>query len=82
MLRTRPGRLPPGRAAAALAADSRLDALRDDTGNAPQWSFTRSELDVLAKFYRRCADRGFAVYADDAHCRPSSRERESAVDQP
>ncbi|MFC4042127.1 hypothetical protein ACFO1B_27175 [Dactylosporangium siamense] len=43
---------------------SRLDALSDDTGNAPQWSYTIAELDVLAKFYRRCANRGFAVYAD------------------
>jgi hypothetical protein len=44
--------------------DSRLDALRDDSGDPPQWSFARSELGVLAGFYRRCADRGFAVYAD------------------
>lgn len=44
--------------------DSRLDALRDDSGDPPQWSFARSELGVLAAFYRRCADRGFAVYAD------------------
>jgi len=44
--------------------DHRLDALRDDAGNAPQWSFPRSELAVLSRFYRRCADRGFAVYAD------------------
>ncbi|MDG4763040.1 hypothetical protein O7632_02785 [Solwaraspora sp. WMMD406] len=44
--------------------DSRLDALRDDAGNAPQWSFPRSELAVLSRFYRRCADRGFAIYAD------------------
>lgn len=44
--------------------DSRLDALRDDTGAPPQWSFARSELGVLAGFYRRCAGRGFAVYAD------------------
>jgi hypothetical protein len=43
---------------------SRLDALRDEAGNPPQWSFTLTELDVLARFYRRCADRGFAVYAD------------------
>jgi hypothetical protein len=42
----------------------RLDGLRDASGGAPQWSFTRTELDVLARFYRRCADRGFAVYAD------------------
>jgi len=44
--------------------DTRLDALRDDTGGAPQWSFPLSELGVLARFYRRCADCGFAVYAD------------------
>lgn len=44
--------------------DSRLDGLRDDTGGAPQWSYPRSELVVLSRFYRRCADRGFAVYAD------------------
>jgi len=44
--------------------DSRLDALRDESGGPPQWSFARSELAVLAGFYRRCADRGFAVYAD------------------
>lgn len=44
--------------------ESRLDALRDESGGAPQWSFSLPELDVLAKFYRRCADRGFAVYAD------------------
>jgi hypothetical protein len=44
--------------------ESRLDALRDDSGAPPQWSFSRSELAVLAGFYRRCADRGFAVYAD------------------
>ncbi|MFB9234643.1 hypothetical protein ACFFWC_03690 [Plantactinospora siamensis] len=42
----------------------RLDALRDESGAAPQWNFPRSELAVLAGFYRRCADRGFAVYAD------------------
>jgi hypothetical protein len=44
--------------------DSRLDALRDESGNGPQWSFALSELAVVAAFYRRCADRGFAVYAD------------------
>jgi hypothetical protein len=44
--------------------DGRLDSLRDDSGAPPQWSFSRSELAVLAGFYRRCADRGFAVYAD------------------
>jgi hypothetical protein len=44
--------------------DSRLNALRDESGEPPHWSFTRTELHVLAGFYRRCADRGFAVYAD------------------
>jgi hypothetical protein len=44
--------------------DGRLDALRDESGEPPQWSFTLTELTVLAAFYRRCADRGFAVYAD------------------
>jgi hypothetical protein len=44
--------------------EGRLDALRDESGGAPQWSFSRAELSVLARFYRRCAVRGFAVYAD------------------
>jgi hypothetical protein len=44
--------------------DDRLTALRDEQGEPPQWSFTLTELSVLASFYRRCADRGFAVYAD------------------
>ena len=44
--------------------EGRLDSLRDDQGGAPQWSFPLSELAVLASFYRRCADRGFAVYAE------------------
>jgi hypothetical protein len=44
--------------------DQRLDALRDESGNGPQWNFALSELTVVAAFYRRCADRGFAVYAD------------------
>jgi hypothetical protein len=44
--------------------ESRLDALRDESGAPPQWSFVRSELAVLASFFRRCSDRGFAVYAD------------------
>jgi hypothetical protein len=44
--------------------ESRLDALRDESGGAPQWTFSRGELGVLASFYRRCADRGFAIYAD------------------
>lgn len=44
--------------------ENRLNALRDESGKPPQWSFTLTELSVLADFYRRCADRGFAVYAD------------------
>jgi hypothetical protein len=44
--------------------DSRIEDLRDEHGHVPSWSFSRSELNVLAHFYRRCADRGFAVYAD------------------
>jgi hypothetical protein len=44
--------------------ESRLAALRDEDGEPPQWSFTLTELAVLSSFYRRCADRGFAVYAD------------------
>jgi len=44
--------------------DQRLGGLRDETGRGPHWSFARSELGVLAGFYRRCADRGFAVFAD------------------
>lgn len=45
---------------------SRLDRLRDDNGDPPQWTFTCAELSVLAAFYRRCADRGFAIYAEAA----------------
>ncbi len=44
--------------------EQRLDGLRDDGGGPPQWSFPLSEFAVLARFYRRCADRGFAVYAE------------------
>jgi hypothetical protein len=44
--------------------DTRLATLYDEHGEPPQWSFTLTELSVLANFYRRCADRGFAVYAD------------------
>jgi hypothetical protein len=44
--------------------EHRLSALRDEAGRGPQWSFARSEIAVLAGFYRRCADRGFAVFAD------------------
>jgi hypothetical protein len=44
--------------------DERLAGLHDKSGQRPQWSFTLTELAVLARFYRRCADRGFAVYAN------------------
>ena len=44
--------------------EGRLDELRDPSGEAPRWSFTVTELAILGRFYRRCADRGFAVYAD------------------
>jgi hypothetical protein len=44
--------------------DGRLDQLQDEHGAPPAWHFARAELAVLARFYRRCADRGFAVYAD------------------
>lgn len=43
--------------------EARLNSLRSPSGDPPAWSFARSELGVLAAFYRRCADRGFAVYA-------------------
>ncbi|MEU5551576.1 MULTISPECIES: hypothetical protein [unclassified Micromonospora] len=46
--------------------DSRLDALLDESGAPPQWTFTCAELSVVAAFYRRCAERGFAVYAESA----------------
>jgi len=42
---------------------SRLDALRDDKGDPPLWSFALAEIGVLARFYRRCADQGFAIFA-------------------
>ena len=44
--------------------EDRLRKLRDQDGSVLNWRFPRSELAVLARFYRRCADRGFAVYAD------------------
>jgi hypothetical protein len=44
--------------------ETRLADLRDEHGNPPQWSFSLLELKVLANFYRRCTERGFAVYAD------------------
>lgn len=44
--------------------EDRLRRLRDHDGTAANWQFPLSELAVLARFYRRCAERGFAVYAD------------------
>ena len=44
--------------------DSRLDYLKDEHGVSPQWNFSLLELEVLANFYRRCTERGFAVYAE------------------
>lgn len=44
--------------------EQRLSALRDESGNPPHWSFAHTELAILAGFYRRCADRGYAVFAD------------------
>ncbi len=44
--------------------DIRLDSLRDEHGNPPQWIFSLTELDVLSRFYRRCTECSFAVYAD------------------
>lgn len=44
--------------------EDRLRKLRDQDPGALQWQFPLSELAVLARFYRRCAERGFAVYAD------------------
>ena len=58
--------------------DNRLSALRDDAGNAPHWSFARSELAILAGFYRRCAERGFAVFADYRPAKRSRTERSRA----
>jgi hypothetical protein len=44
--------------------DGRLEGMRDEHGAFPVWDFSRTELFVLGGFFRRCADRGFAVYAD------------------
>jgi hypothetical protein len=44
--------------------DTKLVALKDEHGVVPVWNFSLHELYVLAHFYRRCTDRGFAVYAD------------------
>jgi hypothetical protein len=43
---------------------NQLDELVDGAGAPPAWNFSLLELQVLARFYRRCAERGFAVYAD------------------
>ncbi|HLU43703.1 MAG TPA: hypothetical protein VKZ67_01595 [Natronosporangium sp.] len=42
--------------------EQRLAALADTP--ARQWRFPLSELAVLARFYRRCAESGFAVYVN------------------
>ena len=42
---------------------SRLDALVGPDG-APSWHFALTELAILAKFYQRCSEQGFAVFAD------------------
>jgi hypothetical protein len=44
--------------------DTKLVALKDEHGVVPVWNYSLHELYVLAHFYRRCTDRGFAVYAD------------------
>ncbi len=44
--------------------DGRVEEMRDEHGDLPSWSFSASELRVLGRFYRRCAERSFAVYAD------------------
>jgi hypothetical protein len=44
--------------------ESRLDALKDERGHPPVWNFSLLELDILARFFRRCTQRSFAVYAD------------------
>ena len=44
--------------------DARLDEMKDDNGEHPSWSISRTEMIVLARFFQRCADRGFAIYAD------------------
>ena len=44
--------------------DSRLGYLKDEHGAPPHWNFSLLELEVLANFYKRCTERGFAVYAE------------------
>jgi len=44
--------------------DGRFEEMRDETGALPSWSFSRTELLVVAQFFRRCSERGFAIYAD------------------
>ena len=55
-----------GRLADSASAwlEQRLAKLHDTDGNPPSWRYGRIELAVLARFYRVCADRGFAVFAD------------------
>ena len=43
---------------------ARLNSLRDEHGNEPQWHLSLAEIGLLAKFYRRCADRGYAGFAN------------------
>ncbi|WP_425565477.1 hypothetical protein [Pilimelia columellifera] len=45
--------------------EGRLDAMRGPAGEPPTWAFTRTELAVLGRFYRQCAEQGFAVFAQD-----------------
>lgn len=42
---------------------TRLAALREAGGQPRPWDFSLAEIGVLARFYRHCADRGFAVFA-------------------
>ncbi len=44
--------------------DGRLDEMKDENGDYPSWNFSRTEMLVLAQFFRRCSERGFAIYAD------------------
>jgi hypothetical protein len=45
--------------------ERRLDALRDERGDTPAWDFPLTELGVLARFYRHCAEQGLAVFANE-----------------
>ncbi len=44
--------------------DGRIEEMKDENGDYPAWSFSRTEMTVLARFFRRCSERGFAIYAD------------------